>query len=94
MRAWLSNSRSWQWSKLRQPAGNPLSILDFQAQVLDRPVGHGRVVEQRRVVVGEHLVDRVTGGVEPEVLTCLDQGGQQGDVAEVDVCASAGGVAR
>lgn len=38
-------------------------------------VGHGRVVEQRRVVVGEHLVDRVTGGVEPEVLMCLDQGG-------------------
>jgi hypothetical protein len=33
------------------------------------------VVEQRRVVVGEHLVDRVTGGVEPEVLMCLDQGG-------------------
>ena len=54
-------------------------------------VGHGRVVEQRRVVVGEHLVDRVTGGVEPEVLMCLDQGGQQGDVAEVDVCALAGG---
>jgi hypothetical protein len=74
MRAWLSNSWSRQWSKLRQPAGNLLSVLDLQAQVLGRPVGHGRVVEQRRVVVGEHLVDRVTGGVEPEVLMCLDQG--------------------